>query len=76
MSLRSDSLMTTDRDTSDRRCEDRDMSPRSDRRMTTDRDTSDRRCDMSQSSDHLMMTGGDTSREGVRVMIGAQFQNA
>jgi len=32
--------MTTDRDTSDRMCEDHDMSPRSDRLMTTSRDTS------------------------------------
>jgi hypothetical protein len=55
------------------------MSPRSDRLMTTSGDTSDRRCedhDMSPSSDRLMMTGGDTSGEGVRAMIGAQFQNA
>jgi hypothetical protein len=47
--------------------------------MTTGGDTSDGRCedhDMSPSSDRLMKTGGDTSREGVRAMIGAQFQNA
>jgi hypothetical protein len=78
MSQCSDRLMTTGRYTSDRRCEDHDMSPRSDRRMKTCRDTSDRRCedrDMSPSSDHLMITDGDTSGEGVKVMIGAQFQN-
>ena len=79
MSPRSDRRMTTDRDTSDRRCEDHDTSLRSDRRMTTDKDISNRRCedrDMSPSSDRLMMTGGDTLGEGVRAMIGAQFQNA
>ena len=55
------------------------MSPSSERLMTTGGDTSDRRCedhDMSPSSDRLMKTGGDTSGEGVRAMIGAQFQNA
>jgi hypothetical protein len=31
---------------------------------------------MSPCSDRLMTTGGDTSGEGVRAMIGAQFQNA
>jgi hypothetical protein len=54
------------------------MSPSSDRLMTTGRDTSDGRCedhDMSPSSDRLMTTGRDTSGEGVRAMIGAQFQN-
>ena len=79
MSSRSDRRMTRGRDTSERRCEDHDMSPRSDRRMTTDRDTSDRRCedcDISPSSDRLMMTDGDTLGEGVKAMIGAQFQNA
>jgi len=40
MSPRSDRLMTTDGDTSDRRCEDHDMIPSSDRLMTTDGDTS------------------------------------
>jgi len=62
-----------------RRCEDHDMSPSSDRLMTTGGDTSDGRCedhDMSPSSDRLMTTGRDTSGEGVRAMIGAQFQNA
>jgi hypothetical protein len=47
--------------------------------MTIDGDTSDGRCedhDMSPSSDRLIKTGGDTSGEGVRAMIGAQFQNA
>jgi len=79
MSPKSNRHMMTDRDTSDRRCEDHDMSSRSNRRMMTGRDTSDRRCEdrnMSPSSDRLMMTGGDTSGEGVRAMIGAQFQNA
>jgi hypothetical protein len=55
------------------------MSPRSDRLMTTGGDTSNGRCedhDMSPSSDRLMTTGRDTSEEGVRAMIGAQFQNA
>ena len=71
--------MTTSGDTSDGRCEDHDMSPSSDRLMTTGGDTSDGRCedhDMSPSSDRLMTTGRDTSGEGVRAMIGAQFQNA
>jgi hypothetical protein len=79
MSPSSDRLMITNGDTSDERCEDHDMSPSSDRRMTTGGDTSDRRCedhDMSPNSDRLMTTGGDTSGEGVRAMIGAQFQNA
>jgi hypothetical protein len=40
MSPRSDRLMTTGGDTSDRRCEDNDMSPSSDRLMTTNGDTS------------------------------------
>jgi len=40
MSLRSDRLMTTGVDTSDRRYEDHDMSPSLDRLMTTDGDTS------------------------------------
>jgi hypothetical protein len=47
--------------------------------MMTSRDTLDRMCedhDMSPNSDRLMTTGGDTSGEGVRAMIGAQFQNA
>jgi len=55
------------------------MSPRSDRLMTTGGDTSNGRCedhDMSPSSDRLMTIGRDTSKEGVRAMIGAQFQNA
>jgi len=55
------------------------MSPSSDRLMTTGGDTSDGRCEdheMSPCSDRLMMTDGDTSGEGVRAMIGAQFQNA
>ena len=55
------------------------MSPSSDRLMITNGDTSDERCedhDMSPSSDRRMTTGGDTSGEGVRAMIGAQFQNA
>ena len=55
------------------------MSLRSNRLMTTGGDTSDGRCedhDTSPSSDRLMKTGGDTSGEGVRAMIGAQFQNA
>jgi hypothetical protein len=50
-----------------------------DRFMTTGGDTSDGRCedhDMSPCSDCLMTTGEDTSGEGVRAMIGAQFQNA
>jgi len=71
--------MMTDGDTSDGRCEDHDMSRSSDRLMTTGGDTSDERCedhDMSPSSDRRMTTGGDTSGEGVRAMIGAQFQNA
>jgi len=79
MSLRSDRLMTTGGDTSDGRCEDHDMSQSSDRLMTTGGDTSDGRCedhDMSPSLDCLMTTGRDTSGEGVRAMIGAQFQNA
>jgi hypothetical protein len=66
-------------DTSDGRCEDHDMSPSSDRLMMTGGDTSDGRCedhDMSPSSDRLMTTGRDTLGEGVRAMIGAQFQNA
>jgi hypothetical protein len=69
----------TDGDTSDGRCEDYDMSPSSDRLMTTGGDTSDGRCedhDMSPSSERPMTTGEDTSGEGVRAMIGAQFQNA
>ena len=40
MSPFSDRLMTTGGDTSDGRCEDRDMSPSSDRLMTIVRDTS------------------------------------
>jgi len=40
MSTCSDRLMTTGRDTSDGRCEDRHMSPSSDRLMTIGRDTS------------------------------------
>jgi hypothetical protein len=79
MSPRSDRLMTTGGDTSDGRCEDHDMSLSSDRLMTTGGDISDGRCedhDMSPCSDRLMTTGGDTSGEGVRAMIGAQFQNA
>ena len=79
MSPSSDRLMTTDGDTSDRRCEDHEISPSSDRLMTTGGDTSDGRCedhDMSPCSDRLMTTGEDTLGEGVRAMIGAQFQNA
>ena len=79
MSPCSDRLMKTGEDTSGRRCEDHDMSPSSDRLMKTGEDTSDGRCenhDMSPNSDCLMTTDGDTSREGVRAMIGAQFQNA
>ena len=79
MSPRSNCLMTTGEDTSDRRCEDHDMSLSSDRLMTTGGDTSDGRCedhDMSPCSDRLMTTGEDTLGEGVRAMIGAQFQNA
>jgi len=55
------------------------MSPSSDRLMTTGGDTSDGRCedhDMSPISDRPMTKGEDTSGEGVRAMIGAQFQNA
>jgi hypothetical protein len=55
------------------------MSPSSDRLMTTGGDTSDERCedhDMSPISDRPMTKGEDTSGEGVRAMIGAQFQNA
>jgi hypothetical protein len=79
MSPSLDRLMTTGGDTSNRRCEDWDMSSSSDRLMTTDGDTSDRRCEdryMSPSSDRLIMTDGDTSGEGERAMIGAQLQNA
>jgi hypothetical protein len=57
MSLSTDRLMTTGRDTSDRRCEFR---PSHDDNI----DTSDGRCedhDMSLRSNHLMTTGGDTS---------------
>ena len=39
MSPSSDRLMTTGKDTSNRRCEDHDMIPSSDRLMTTDGDT-------------------------------------
>jgi hypothetical protein len=55
------------------------MSPSSDRLMTIGGDTSDGRCedhDMSPISDRPMTKGEDTSGEGVRAMIGAQFQNA
>jgi len=47
------------------------MSPSSDRLMTTGGDISDRRCE-----DHNMSPSSYTSGEGVRAMIGAQFQNA
>jgi len=40
MSPRSDRLMTTSGDTSDRRCEDHEMSPSSNHLMTTGGDTS------------------------------------
>jgi hypothetical protein len=74
-----DRHMTMSGDTSNRRCVGHKTSPSTDHLMTTGGDTSDRRCedrDMSPSSDRLMKTGGDTSGEGVRAMIGAQFQNA
>ena len=45
MSPDADRLMTIDGDTSDRRCEDHDMSSCSDCLMTTDGDTLDRRCE-------------------------------
>ena len=64
MSPSLDRLMTTGEDTSNRRCEDKDMSSSSDRLMTIGGDTSDRRCedrDMSSSSDRLMTIDGDTS---------------
>jgi hypothetical protein len=69
----------TDGDISGRRCVGHETSISTNRRMTTSGDTSDGRCedhDMSPISDRPMTTGEDTSGEGVRAMIGAQFQNA
>jgi len=77
MSPSTNRLKMTGGDTLDRRCESHNMSPGSNRPMTGG-DTSNKRCEgheMSPSTDRLM-TGGDTSGEGVRVMIGAQLQNA
>ena len=72
-----DRFMTISRDTSDRRCEDHDVSPCLDHLMTTVGDTSDERCEdhgMSPDLDRRMTTSGDTSGEGVRAMKEPQFR--